>query len=191
MPMPASVPLVIESAPRDRSSTFRALVEEHRRAIYALALDLTGQHHDADDLSQDVFIKAYRAMDQFRGEEGAQRRAWLYRITTTTFLNTKRKKALAYRQLRDDFEGGWMPQESAPATDRRAEVSTVQRHIDQALQQLSPRERTAFVLRHYHDLPIKEVAALMEVADGTVKSLLFRGTRKLRDALHFYRPDLD
>ena len=66
----------------------------------------------------------------------------------------------------------------------------MRRHVETALKKLSPRERSAFVLRHYQDLSLKEVAALMEVAEGTVKSLLFRATQKLRTALSFYREDL-
>ena len=69
-------------------------------------------------------------------------------------------------------------------------ADVMRRHVETALKQLSPRERSAFVLRHYQDLSLKEVAATMEVAEGTVKSLLFRATQKLRTALSFYREDL-
>ena len=73
-------PLQRRSEPR----TFPALVEQYQRPLYALAYDLTGNHHDAEDLSQEVFIKAYRGMDGFRGE--AQVYSWLYRIAVNTFL---------------------------------------------------------------------------------------------------------
>lgn len=165
--------------------SFRAVVEQHKRPLYALAYDLTGSHHDAEDLSQDVFLKAYRARQRFRGE--AQLSTWLYRITVNTYLNQRRKKALRFRTLWGDFDETTHPAET---TDQQAETAAMRQHVEAALDQLSPRERAAFVLRHYHDLSLKEVAATMDISDGTVKSLLFRAARKLRTALAFYREDL-
>ncbi len=168
--------------------TFREVVERHKRRVYYLALDLTGNHHDAEDLSQEVFIKVYRALGRFRGE--AQLHTWLYRITVNTYLNTRRKKALLFMRLRDDLADAAFEQSDAPPSDRGAEKSMVQEHIERALGVLSPRERTAFVLRHYHDQSLRDVAAVMEVAEGTVKSLLFRAAQKLRKELAFYREEL-
>lgn len=186
--MPLVEPQVTESIPHSPPDTFREVVEHYKRPIYGLALDLTGNHHDAEDLSQEVFIKAYRSLSDFRGE--AKLYSWLYRITVNTYLNKRRKKALRFRQLWDDFGRHTAENDGLPSPDQQAEASGIQRHIEQALDQLSPRERTAFVLRHYQDLQIKEVAATMEVAEGTVKSLLYRAVRKLREALAFYRDDL-
>lgn len=167
--------------------TFRALVQTHQQTVYYLALDLTGNHHDAEDLSQEVFIKAHRAMDRFRGD--ASYKTWLYRIAVNTYLNKKRKKALAFMKLWGDVGE---PELSHPShrPDEHAEASTIQRHIDQALEKLSPRERSAFVLRFYQDLPVREVAETLEVAEGTVKSLLYRATQKLQKELAFYRQEL-
>lgn len=170
-----------------REQTFRMLVADYQQAIYRLAFDLTGNHHDAEDLSQDVFIKAYRALDSFRGDSGWY--AWLYRIAINTYLNRQRKKVMKFRKLWADFSHH-VPDQGAGRTDEEAEAGVRQRHVEQALQKLTPRERSAFVLRHYQDLSVKEVAAVMEVADGTVKSLLFRGVRKLQQSLSFYRDEL-
>ncbi len=179
--------LVAEPLERTVPGTFREIVEQYKRPLYALAYDLTGSHHDAEDLSQEVFIKAYRAAEGFRGE--AQLYSWLYRITVNTYLNKRRKKALRFRQLWDDFSQA--PTDgTAPRPDQEAEADAVRRHVERALGRLSPRERSAFVLRHYQDLSLKEVAAVMDVAEGTVKSLLFRAAQKLRTALAFYREDL-
>lgn len=167
---------------------FREIVEAHKERLYYLARDLTGNHHDAEDLSQEVFIKAYRALDRFRGE--AQLHTWLYRITVNTYLNKRRKKALAFMRLRDDFADTVFEQTSAQPPDDGIEAGALRRHIERALETLSPRERSAFVLRHYHDLQVREVAAAMEVAEGTVKSLLFRAVRKLREELAVYRDEI-
>lgn len=77
----------------------------------------------------------------------------------------------------------------APSPAEMAEGAVLRAHIERALDTLSPRERTAFVLRQHQDLSIREVAEAMEVADGTVKSLLFRATRKLQEELSFLRED--
>jgi len=142
---------------RSEPGTFPALVEQYKRPLYALAYDLTGNHHDAEDLSQEVFIKAYRGMDGFRGE--AQVYSWLYRIAVNTFLNKRRKKALRFRQLWDDFSQRPSDADPNPETDRQAEAEVIRGHVETALRQLSPRERTAFVLRHFEQLSNAEAAA--------------------------------
>jgi RNA polymerase sigma-70 factor (ECF subfamily) len=73
--------------------------------------------------------------------------------------------------------------DSGPGPERQSESSDLNRQIDIALDELSSRERAAFVLRHYHERSMNEIAETMDVAVGTVKSLLFRSTRKMRDAL--------
>ncbi len=187
--MPLAETLVAEPIQRRSTpNTFPALVEQYKRPLYALAYDLTGNHHDAEDLSQDVFIKAYRGFASFRGE--AQVYSWLYRIAVNTYLNKRRKKALRFRQLWDDFSQATRDHDPLPETDQQTEADVMRRHVNMALKQLSPRERSAFVLRHYQDLSLREVADAMEVAEGTVKSLLFRAAKKLRTSLAFYREDL-
>lgn len=153
------------------------LVEAYKRPVLYLALDLTGNLHDAEDLAQDVFLKAFKGLEGYRGE--ASPLTWLRRITVNTYLNRKRSRMRSLWRLMAD---GRVPEEvdPAPSPQRLAESGDLSRHIDEALGHLTDRERTAFVLRHYQDLSVREVADLMGVAEGTVKSLLFRGTRKMQ-----------
>ena len=173
---------------RPSRDPFRHFVEAHMRRVYALAYDLTGDRHDAEDLSQEVFIKAHRGWAAFRGE--AEASSWLYRIAVNAYLNGRRKKALRFRVLWGDAAEREPERDAAPRPDVRAEAEGIQRHLAGALRQLSPKERAAFVLRHDHGLALKEVAGAMGVAEGTVKSLLYRATQKLRKTLAFYRRDL-
>jgi RNA polymerase sigma-70 factor (ECF subfamily) len=174
-------PVTADVATRHAQMSFREVVETHKRAVYYLALNLTGNHHDAEDLSQEVFIKAHRGLKEFRGD--AQMYTWLRRIAVNTYLNKKRKKALAFfRVFPDDDESDRSPS-AGPAPDATADAEFLRRRIGRALEMLTARERTAFVLRHHHELSVREVAASMDVADGTVKSLLFRATRKLQKEL--------
>lgn len=175
---------VIDTRFREKPFTFRAFVETHQRTVYYLALDLTGNHHDAEDLSQEVFIKAHRALDSFRGD--ASVKSWLYRIAVNTYLNKRRKKALAFMTLQEDFD---LEHSAYAQPDAGAEAERMRHHMAEAMKKLSPKERSAFVLRYRQDLPIKEVAAALNVADGTVKSLLFRAVKKLRKTLVMYKPE--
>jgi RNA polymerase sigma-70 factor (ECF subfamily) len=177
-----------DSASGAETPSFAELVEANKKRVYYLALDLTGNHHDAEDLSQEVFIKALRNLDSFRGD--AKPFTWLYRITVNTYLNKRRKKSVRYMELQEDFDRTSSGTGELPDADEQAERSQMQEHIEASLDALSPRERTAFVLKHYNDMAIKDVAAAMDVADGTVKSMLYRATRKLRDELAFYRDEL-
>jgi len=168
--------------------SFREIVDQHKRSLYYLALDLTGNHHDAEDLSQEVFMKAHRGLANFRGESGLY--TWLRRIAINTYLNKKRKKALTLmRFFGEEEDPDQSPsRERSPARD--AASADIRKHITRALDRLSARERTAFVLRHHQDMNTREVAESMEVAVGTVKSLLFRATRKLQKELSFLKEEM-
>jgi len=176
------------------ASAFKELVEGYKQQVYYLALDLSGNHHDAEDLSQEVFIKAYRGFGRFRS--GAKISSWLHRITVNAYIDSKRKKAhkmvtLVDKKDDDDFD----PLEAAADEvtgnpERAASSAGISEHVENALQRLSKQERAVFVMRHYHDMQLKEISKTLEVAEGTVKSLLFRSVRKLRDHLSFYRDEM-
>ena len=168
------------------STTFRAFVESHMRKVYRLAFELTRSHHDAEDLSQEVFFKAWRSMDELRKQAKAD--GWLYRITVNTYLNSRRKKALWSMSLREDL-GEFVSGSSGEDTSRDAEAGAIRKHVDRAMKRLSKRERTAFVLRCKHRLSIRETAAAMGIAEGTVKSLQHRAVQKLQEELAFLDPN--
>lgn len=183
---------LVQRARNGETSAFRELVERYKKKIYYLSLDLTGNHHDAEDLSQEVFIKAYRSLKNFRGD--AKFNSWLYRITVNTCISQKRKKSVSAMTLQDDFEGESSSQNFSQGgathnPERLAEAGFMQQHIENALQQLTPRERSIFVLRHYNDLPLKEIAHILKISEGTVKSMLFRAIQRLQKELAFYRED--
>lgn len=185
--------VLVQRARNGEMGAFRELVERYKKKIYYLSLDLTGNHHDAEDLSQEVFIKAYRSLKNFRGD--AKFNSWLYRITVNTCISQRRKKSVSAMTLQEDFEIDSSPWdfndgESSNNPERNAESGLIQQHIEQALQQLTPRERSVFVLRHYNDLPLKEIAQILKITEGTVKSMLFRAIQRLRKELSFYQEEI-
>ncbi len=169
---------------------FRELVRKHKRRTYYLALRLTGDHHSAEDLSQEVFIKLYRSFDKIKGESKLS--TWLYRVTVNTWISSKRKRSFSMLSYKDNASLTEMEKEKAvqenmlsfPAPDM--ESQDLKDHIENALNNITEREKAVFILRHYEDLPLRDIADILKIAEGTVKSLLFRAVRKLRSELSFY-----
>jgi RNA polymerase sigma-70 factor (ECF subfamily) len=182
---------LIDRAQRGDMESFRLLVERARANVYRLAYDLTSNRHDAEDLSQEVFLKVYRSLQQFRGD--AKWSSWLYRITVNTCCDHYKSSTTKIMKRTEDIENDKSNNifcSDAALPDKSADAKMIQENIDRALHQLTSRERSVFVLRHYHDLPLKQIAETLEITDGTVKTLLFRAIQKLRQELAFYKNDL-
>jgi RNA polymerase sigma-70 factor (ECF subfamily) len=176
-------------------AAFHELVGRHKKKIYYLAYDITGDHHEAEDISQEVFIKMYRSLKTFRRD--AKMSSWLYQITFNASIDSLRKKSSRQTKQISEFDR-LNVQESLAASGvhtfdplRSTESSQIQNHISQALKKISPKERTIFVMRHYNDLKLGEIAEVLGITIGTVKSLLFRAIRKLRKELSSYSTDPD
>lgn len=184
---------LVELAQNGDRTAFRDLVQRHQRNVYFLALDLVGNRQEAEDLVQEVFIRAYKALPKFRKE--AKFGSWLYRITANCCIDSRRKNHRKFTSLEARVDEGQslgeqLADEGAEKNpERRMTSKMIQHHIEKALNRLSPRERVVFVMRHYNDLPLKEIAAILNIAEGTVKSLLFRAIRRLQKELEFYRSD--
>lgn len=166
---------------------FEGIVERYKKKVYYIAYDIVGDHHEAEDVSQEVFIKMYRALDRFRKD--AKMSSWLYQIAVNTSIDSLRRKKIKPRINVEDLDRvGVREQSLASASpeanpERRAVASIMQEHIDQALDKITPQERAVFVMRHYNEFKIREIADVLDVSSGTVKSLLFRALKKLRKEL--------
>ena len=174
------------------SSAFRELVETYKRRLFTLAYDLCGNIHEAEDISQEAFIRVFQGIEKFRGD--AKLSSWLYRIVVNLSFDRRRKKSLAAMELRESFEGNEhhpaLPTAAAEADpERMTEAGMIRRHLRRALAELSPQQRTIFVLRHDHDMKISDISEVLNLADGTVKSQLFRALQRLQRKLAFYRAD--
>ena len=184
--------IFVERAQSGDTAAFRKLVERYQQKIYYLALDMTGNQHDAEDLSQDVFIKAYRHLGKFRGD--AKFSSWLYRITVNTCIDKGRKKSVKAMTLKENIEETDMPHQTfgsdVSAPEDKAESGLMQQHIEKALQALTDKERSVFVLRHYQHMKLSEIADILKITVGTVKSTLFRAIQRLQKELAFYKVEL-
>ncbi|MFA9452743.1 MAG: RNA polymerase sigma factor [Candidatus Aminicenantaceae bacterium] len=172
-------------------SAFQGLVDQFKKKVYFLAYDVVGDHHEAEDVSQEVFIKVYRSLGSFRRD--AKMSSWIYQITVNSAIDLLRKRKAKPSVTLENFDHIELrdaPRGTATAAvdpESSAEAALLQGRIEEALHVLAPRERAVFTMRHYNDFQINEIADVLEVSSGTVKSLLFRALQKLRRELAFYR----
>jgi len=179
MAAPAETELIAK-AKRGDVDAFCLLVSGHRRAMHALALRFCGNHHDAEDLSQDVFLNAYRAIDRFRGDSSFH--TWLRRIMVNSFLSHKRRKEPP--RATDVTEGGF----PISGSDRTAFNNVMVQQILQRLEEVPARQRLMFIMKHQEGLTCEEIADYFGTSIGTVKKTLFRVVDKLRQ--EFQRPEI-
>jgi RNA polymerase sigma-70 factor (ECF subfamily) len=156
-------------------NAFDALVEDHRREVYRLAYRLLGNHEDADDLAQETFLRAYRALRRFRGDSSF--RTWLTRIVLN--LAADRRKWVAKRpQIPLEF----VPEEDFQEPMPAASVDPIRKEVlHQAVSQLPPRQRETLILRVFQEMKFQEIAAVMGCTVGTAKANFFHALKGLRE----------
>ena len=165
-------------------------LDKHAGAVYNLALRLTGNRADAEDLAQDALLKAIRALSGFRGDSQAS--TWAYRITVNAWKNRVRseKRRLFWRTVSLGLIGGDDGEETVrdiPADDAPPDAHLESREksagVQAALLQLEPDDRAIVVLREIEDRSYAEIGEMLGLTQGTVKSRLFRARMKLKTLL--------
>jgi RNA polymerase sigma factor (sigma-70 family) len=160
------------------------IVREHSTRVYRLAYRLTGNQHDAEDLTQEVFVRVFRSLSSYTPGtfEG-----WLHRITTNLFLDqARRKQRIRFDGLPDDV-GDRLPGRE-PGPERAWEHNNLDYDVQHALDALPPDFRAAVVLCDIEGLSYEEIAATLDVKLGTVRSRIHRGRALLRNELAHRRP---
>ncbi|MEW6524676.1 MAG: sigma-70 family RNA polymerase sigma factor [Bacillota bacterium] len=163
-------------------AAFASLVAKYRDRVFNLAYRMLGQREDAEDVVQDAFLQTFRAIDRFRPSERFS--SWLYRIATNLCidrLRKSRKKLLSLdgpvSEARDRYEmvdsGSSTPEEEVMARELRRQLAV-------AVQGLPPDYRAVIVLRHFQGLSYQEIANVLQLPLGTVKTRLFRAREVLR-----------
>lgn len=174
-------------------AAFRELVEKHKQNVYYLAWDLTRNREDAQDISQDVFLRAFRSIKNFRGDSKIS--SWLYRITVNvsfSFKSTKNYRVMKNSDNIDDMQD-FQPEikdNRNISPERKTESGFIQKNIEKALQKLSKRERTIFIMRNYSEMSFDEIVKILKLQPGTVRSTNFKALQKLRKELAFYKEEI-
>ena len=172
-------PEVLAAAVRGDRKAFGQLVRAYQRRAYAAAYSLVGNRDDALELSQDAFVKAYKAMKRF--DVSMPFYPWLHRIVRNTSLNhLKKKKRRGESSLDQMMESGFDAHDPGHAPDDSASRVELLRHIQRAMDELAPEQQEILRLRHFMELSYGEIAASLEIPQGTVMSRLHGARKKLR-----------
>ena len=170
--------LLISRARGGDREAFGALVEQYRDNVYRLAYRMCGNAYDADEAAQEAFVAAWRALPNFRGD--AKFSTWLYRLTTNAAIDVmrreKRHQTVGDGEMMDLADDADSPQETVERTEQ-------QEAVQKALATLSEEYREVLLLRYMEELDYAEIAEVLQLPSGTVKSRINRAKAALKTAL--------
>ena len=178
---------LIREAQRGDRASFDSLVRRYDQSVLRLALHMLGNEQDAQDVHQEAFLKAYRHLGNFRFECSFY--TWLYRIVTNLCLDHLRRRksrredpatVLDSRGDEMDLMANISDTRSMANPARELDRKRMGECINEALDKLTPRERTVFELKHYQGLKLRTIGEMLSTTEETAKNTLFRATRKLR-----------
>lgn len=162
---------------------FEQIVRQYQTMVFRTAIGFVHTKEDAEDITQDVFLRAYRSWDNFRADAAVS--TWLYRITVNLSLNhinSKNKRGVL--QIGEDLLSNLLAWSSGVQNPhQQMEQREQDDKIAYAIDSLPDKQRTAFVLSRYDDLPQKEISAIMGVTEGAVEQLLMRAKANLQKKL--------
>ena len=157
---------LIEEFRRGNVQGFNELVRRYQEKVYWVARRIVGSHEDADDVVQDVFVHAYEALKNFRGESGIY--TWLYRIAVNVALNALRKKKfkefIRYDEYAEELE---TEHEHADAKVLKEEYQTI---LQRAIERLPAKQKMVFMMRYYDEIPYDEMAKMLKKSAGGLKA---------------------
>jgi RNA polymerase sigma-70 factor (ECF subfamily) len=178
---------LVLSAQRGDVHAFEELVERYHGRIYGLTYNMTSNREDAEDLTQEVFVKAFEALPRFKGKSSFY--TWLYRIAVNKTINYRkkrnRKRALSLDQFDQEIKTDEVYSDlSAKGSPlRNISLSELQIKLNEALQNLSEKHRTVVVMHDMQGIPHDEIAKVVGASVGTVRSRLFYARRQMQSEL--------
>lgn len=184
--MKATAAMVAEWPSQGREQAFRNVVEEHSRHVFRIAFRLTRNEADAEDVVQETFLKAYRQIDTF--EQRSRLATWLHRIAVNCAYDFLRKrgrdeKRTVHPSPQEEMAAVERFSSQAPDAHRLLAGSEISRVVESTLDALTAAERSAFILRHFEELPIAEIGERLGLSEAATKHAIFRAVRKMRAAL--------
>lgn len=170
----------VELAQQGNHEAFRLLMEQHARGVYKVAYRMSGNQQDAEDLTQETFLRAWKHIGRFDGR--ATFATWLYRICSNCALDHHRSTGRRPAGVNDDAIFDRVAS-ADPSPERLAGSAQVAAMLGPAMRELSGMERVAFVLRHYEGVPVETIARTLGIREGAAKHAVFRAVQKIRRAL--------
>jgi len=176
---------IISRFQKGNESAFEELVDWFQEPLYRLAWQWTNNKEDALDICQNAFIKLHNVLGKWKPK--ASLYTWLYRVVINLAIDLSRKKSrqrqMSISDMAEDGREIEIKDEKAENPYQALESRELGQEISLAILDLPKRQQEAFVLKHMHDLPIKEIAEIMNCSPGAVKAHIFHATRKLREQL--------
>jgi RNA polymerase sigma-70 factor (ECF subfamily) len=167
---------------------FDAWMRSEQTRVLRLCCRLLGDRDEADTAAQEVFLKAFRVASRMTGQVPDAPAAWLTTVTVNTCLDRLRSRRWQFWRRRmwgqDEEKALALVRDTAPTAEQGVQATEIARRLAAALPGLSERQRAVFVLRHYDDLSLEEIAGTLGIDVGTVKAHLARALAKLRKELH-------
>jgi RNA polymerase sigma-70 factor (ECF subfamily) len=181
--MPADGREVLERIRAGEVEAVQELFEEHRTRIYRVCLLYTENTEDAKDVLQETFLRAFKSIKRFRGDSSFS--TWLTRIAINICLNLRRDRRVSESLDSERLEviQHKLPQGNTRNPEQSLKMRELREKILALVGKLPPRERMAFVLKHFEHLKIREISVVMKISEGTVKSFLHRAVMTLRHGL--------
>jgi len=173
------------------AAAFDQLVVKYTPRLYGLIYNMTSNHEDTNDLLQDVFSKAYKAIRGFRGKSSFY--TWIHSIAVNMTLNFLKKRGRRYQLSLDDVDASIQNDKEfleATATNspvREADLSELQKRLNEAMMKLSDEHRAVVTMFHIQGMPHAEISKILRVSEGTVRSRLFYANRQLQSYLDEFR----
>lgn len=174
---------ILARAKRGELDAFEELVRRYEKRVYAVALRSSGSPEDAADIVQEVFLRAWRSIESFRGDSGFS--TWLFRITMNMCVDFARHKHTQpqTQSIVDEEENERQVPDTAPTPEEHLENRELGRELAAALEEISEEHRRIVLLRDVSGMSYTEIADVLEISEGTVKSRLSRARITLRKVL--------
>jgi RNA polymerase sigma-70 factor (ECF subfamily) len=170
---------LIRQVKEGRGGAFRLLVEQYMKQAYNIAFGFVNNHDDAEDVAQEAFMRIYQSIASFRGD--AEFSTWLYRIVMNLSLNKIRQRKSRVKrevELSDAVLG-------SAAHHPASHDAETHEHIERALHELPTLQRATVILRHLNGLSTRQVSTILQCSEGTVKTHLHRGLKKMKTLLDY------
>lgn len=177
---------LVQRAAEGDSAAFETLVERYQQQVFNLALRMVNSRADAEDLAQEAFIRAWRALPSFH--QSAQFSTWLYRLTSNICIDflraQKRRKVVSLTMLQDDEDKQWDLPDGDPLPEQRMIDREEREALGRAFRALDPDYRQVLTLRIVNGCSYQEIGEILNLPEGTVKSRLSRAREQLRKKMN-------
>jgi len=173
------------------AGAFDQLVVKYTPRLYGLVYNMTSNHEDTNDLLQDIFSKAYKAIRGFRGKSSFY--TWIHSIAVNMTLNFLKKRGRRFQLSLDDIDASiqndkeFIDATASSSPVREADLSELQKRLNEAMMKLSDEHRAVVTMFHIQGMPHAEISKILRVSEGTVRSRLFYANRQLQNYLDEFR----